>query len=325
MSNKFLNLLISSAGRRVELIQSFREAAQKIGCALRVIAVDVDPSWSPACQVADQAYEVPRCTAANFISKILEIVEKESIHLLIPTIDTELLIYAQNHHLFAEAGVRLHLADLKTIEIFRNKAKTMRVLLEAGIAVPQTRLLENFSWGEISPPLILKPLAGSCSQGIIKITNQAEWIEAVVSEKAAYLVQSLCSGKEYTVNAYYCEGRLISAVPHYRYFVRAGEVCFAETQHVPGVEEVAEQIGRLFQLSGAICFQGFAEKGRFVVIEINGRFGGGYPLAQRAGAAMTKWLIEEVLKRPPQYTKAWQKGVRMLRYDAAVFVETASA
>ena len=58
----------------------------------------------------------------------------------------------------------------------------------------------------------------------------------------------------------------------------------------------------------------------FKVFEINARFGGGYPLAHRAGAPFSRWLLEEAAGRPGSAHNDWEEGVTMLRYDAAMFV-----
>jgi carbamoyl-phosphate synthase large subunit len=55
------------------------------------------------------------------------------------------------------------------------------------------------------------------------------------------------------------------------------------------------------------------------LFEINARFGGGYPIAHHAGATFTKWLLEEAAGMPSSANNEWRSGVRMLRYDQAVF------
>ena len=58
------------------------------------------------------------------------------------------------------------------------------------------------------------------------------------------------------------------------------------------------------------------------VIEVNARFGGGFPLAREAGADFPRWLVEEVAGLPSTAREdGWQDGLVMLRYDAAVFVD----
>jgi carbamoyl-phosphate synthase large subunit len=71
---------------------------------------------------------------------------------------------------------------------------------------------------------------------------------------------------------------------------------------------------------GALCFQAIVgPDGDASVFEINARFGGGYPLAHRAGGQFARWLVEERLGLPVSAHDAWQDGLMMLRYDAALF------
>jgi carbamoyl-phosphate synthase large subunit len=57
------------------------------------------------------------------------------------------------------------------------------------------------------------------------------------------------------------------------------------------------------------------------ILEINARFGGGYPLAHRAGAPFTQWLLEEATDRSSSAHDDWRPGVTMLRYDEAIFID----
>ena len=62
------------------------------------------------------------------------------------------------------------------------------------------------------------------------------------------------------------------------------------------------------------------------VIEINARFGGGYPLSYAAGADFPAWLLEDVLGLSSSANAdGWRDGVVMLRYDDAVFVDCEAA
>src|SRR5207237_226248 len=79
------------------------------------------------------------------------------------------------------------------------------------------------------------------------------------------------------------------------------------------------------QAFGAMNFQCFlGVDGVARITEINGRFGGGYPLAYHAGADFPRWLIEAALGREvdrPEYFDQWDDGCTMLRYDDAVYVK----
>ena len=58
---------------------------------------------------------------------------------------------------------------------------------------------------------------------------------------------------------------------------------------------------------------------RWVAIELNPRFGGGYPLSYAAGANYPDWLIREYLldEDVPEF-EGWQDRTAMARYDDEV-------
>jgi carbamoyl-phosphate synthase large subunit len=58
------------------------------------------------------------------------------------------------------------------------------------------------------------------------------------------------------------------------------------------------------------------------LIEINARFGGGFPLAWAAGARTTRWAIQFGAGLPPLPAALdWKSEVKMLRYDQSVFMD----
>jgi carbamoyl-phosphate synthase large subunit len=138
------------------------------------------------------------------------------------------------------------------------------------------------------------------------------------------VIEERASGLEYTVNVLIGRGgRVLSAVPHRRLEVRAGEVSKGVTTKDQRLLDLALRLGgALPEAFGALNFQCFlGDDGLFRVIEINPRFGGGYPLAHRAGVNFPKWLIEETLDLPSTSRfDEWEDGLAMLRYDEAVFI-----
>ena len=62
------------------------------------------------------------------------------------------------------------------------------------------------------------------------------------------------------------------------------------------------------------------QHGRIEVIEINARFGGGYPVAHFAGANFIKCLLQEMHHEGlSDEALNWTPGTVMLRWDDAVF------
>jgi len=287
--------------------------------------VDMDPSWSPACEAADVAYMVPRCTAIEFMPRMLDICRKEKVDLVIPTIDTELLPYVEHKDLFKEIGTDIHIGDAKFVAVARNKEETIQLLKSHNIPVPDSwntadimKKRENISF-----PLFIKPNGGSCSKGISVVSSMEE-MQEIIEGKEDLLIQEVCAGQEYTINCFYDRnGECVSCVPHLRKFVRDGEVCFALTEKVPAFTSIAHQLSKIFNgIWGCICFQGFKkEDGSVKVFEINARFGGGYPICDYAGGTYARWILQDVIGIAPDYHDNWREGVRMLRYDEAFFTE----
>ena len=283
----------------------------------------MDPSWSPACQIANYKYKVPRCSHPRFFDCVLEICNKHRVDLIVPNIDAELIGYAENQSSFKANGTEILISSLNFIRTTRDKGLTARMLKINEIPVPFTWEMEKAirHARDITYPVLIKPRAGSSSQGIAIVKSQKELIDQAVAP-ASYIVQEFCRGEEFTINCFYdISGKCVACVPHFRKFVRAGEVCFAQTIRVQEFRTYADKLSQIFPgIRGPICFQGFKnETGPSGIIEINARFGGGYPICDQAGGTFAKWILQEILGEIPDYNDDWQEGVRMLRYDAAIF------
>ena len=315
-------ILFSSAGRRVELIQCFQESAAALGLKARVVAVDVEPAMSAACQAADLALPVPRCGHPEFVEVLLGICAEHGVDLLVPTIDPELAVLSRHAERFDALGARIAVSRPAVVDLARDKLRTARFLAARGIAVPRSASVSevaaaphDWTW-----PVLVKPRSGSSSIGI-RVVSAPEQLAAVPAG-ADQMVQQLLRGDEYTVNLFFDHtGCLRCAIPHRRCEVRAGEVAKGLTARQPELERIAWLLGAALDgARGALCFQAIVDDaGAPAIFEINARFGGGYPLAHRAGARFAQWLLEEVTERPLSAHNDWQGGVLMLRYDHAIF------
>jgi carbamoyl-phosphate synthase large subunit len=323
-----VNILISSAGRRVSLMNCFRESLAELGISGRVIAVDATP-YSAAVQLADDFYLVPRCTDPQFIPEIQQICEQEEVHLVVPTIDTELPAYAAARECFRKQGTQIVISSPETVRICYNKILTHEWLVAQGFpvprqAAPEVVLADPRHW---TLPLIIKPIDGSGSLGV-RIVNSFAELASLVPKSNGIIVQECIQGAEHTINVFVDrQGRCLCAVPHFRMEVRGGEVAKGVTVKNARMMELANAVVESMPGAyGALNVQCFStSSSELKVIEINARFGGGYPLAHRAGAPIARWLIEGILGREPhELFDDWEDGLTMLRYDEAVFVPRAT-
>src|SRR5690606_27532394 len=98
------------------------------------------------------------------------------------------------------------------------------------------------------------------------------------------------------VDTYYDrQGDLTCIVPRKRIFVRAGEVNKGVTHRNEIVSYLKERLSQIDGAIGCLTMQFFLnqETKRFIGIEINPRFGGGYLLSYLAGENYPKFLIQE--------------------------------
>ncbi len=320
-------VLISSAGRRVELVRGFRSALGGLGLDGRVLAADRSP-LSSALQTADEGFLVPSCDDPAFLPEMVELCHKHSVDLIVPTIDPELPVYAAARDEFAAAGTAVAVASAELVAIAADKRRTHEWLIghsfpTVGQATPAEVRAEPEAWAF---PLVVKPRHGSAAIGVSLVHDAAEFDLAARVDDV--VVQTLASGMEYTVDALVDRsGRCVCAVPRRRIEVRAGEVSKAVTVRSAELEALAVAVcAALPGPYGVITLQIFHDDatGQMAVIEMNARFGGGFPLSREAGADYPRWLLEEITGLPSSATSAgWRDGLVMLRYDAAVFVDDA--
>lgn len=314
-------ILVTSAGRRVSLLRAFQEAANESPEVSKVLACDLNPELSSACQAADASFVVPRVTQADYVDRLLEQCERHGVGLLVPTIDTELPVLAENRENFESRGIHIVVSDPALIESCADKVAFADFIEQFGIPAPKVVEVEQAEF-----PLFIKQRFGSSSIGARVVDSSQELpIDAVDDGK--WILQELVDTDlydEFTIDLYYAkQGELMCAVPRLRIETRAGEVSKGRTDKGWLYEFLVEKLAHVPGARGCLTLQVFAahDRSQVVAIEINPRFGGGFPLSQEAGANFPKWLIEEyLLGQAPEFFDSWEPNLTMLRYDDAVFV-----
>jgi carbamoyl-phosphate synthase large subunit len=321
-----VTVLLSSVGRRSQLTETFRQALSELGVCGRVLGIDASPETASAAYLVDKCFSVGRCCEPGFIDEVLRIAIEEDVSLIVPTIDTELLAYATNRQRFLDQGTSVSVSDPEAVRIACDKVETHRWLLENGFPTPRQAEISKVlqSPAEWEFPLILKPRLGSASAGVTVVRSLAA-LRELAEDNRGLIVEEIARGDEYTINVFVEDGRCVSAVPHQRLETRGGEVSKGITVRDERLMRLAATIAeKLPGARGALNVQCFLDMdGRITVIEINARFGGGFPLANRAGAKFPLWLLEPLLDKPATVTPEWEDGLLMLRYDNAVFIRGA--
>jgi carbamoyl-phosphate synthase large subunit len=316
------NILITSAGRRVSLVRFFKNELYNFFPNSKVYTTDANPESSSACRVSDGFFKLPLVSDSAYIEKLLKLVIEKNIKLVIPTIDTELSVLAQNRNLFLNHGVKIVISDFEIVKIFSDKRLTHLFFENININVAKEYDKNNYQL-----PIYIKPFNGSNSVDNYYIQDENQITDYLLSNENLMFLEYLDHDihTEYTLDLYFdVNSNLKCLVPRQRIQVRSGEISKGITIKGPFVEEIWNKMKHVEGLKGAITMQVFVnnETLKLYGIEINPRFGGGYPLSYFAGSNYPKWIIQEYLldmKSIPIYND-WEENLMMLRYDDEVLV-----
>lgn len=315
------NILITSVGKRVSLVRIFQEALRKLSLQAKVYTTDMKPEMAPAGFVSDGCFKVPRVTDDNYINRLIDICYTNNIGLIIPTIDTELALLAENKSLLREKGVEVIVSSTDFVCACRDKRKTSALFQQLDICIPEIRDKYHPKF-----PLFAKPYDGSLSKDIYVIRNSEELTPEIMQHPKLIFMEYIdkTQYKEFTVDMYYGKDNKVKAIiPRERVEIRAGEINKGYTRKNYLVPFLKERMNYIPGVVGCICMQLFYNEMTHKVfgIEINPRFGGGYPLSYYAGANFAEYLLREYfLNESLSYTDSWKDNTLMLRYDSEVII-----
>jgi len=319
MSNSTINVMILSAGRRVELIQRFKRAAEKLGVKSEIVAVDASP-FAPALFFADDHHLISRIDSPEYVDQIIKLAKQKKISLIVPTIDTELLILSKNQKkIETESGAKVLISSQSVIDICRDKIKTAEYLESQGFIVPKT-VDHYYSIESLKFPLFIKPKSGSSSIGAYKINNkiQLEYYRDAIEDP---LLQGFIEGDEYTVDVFLdFNSKIISILPRLRMAVRSGEILRGKTVNNPIVIESVRKLMNILKPIGHITVQLILKDNVPTYIEINPRFGGGAPMSIDAGADSCEYLYRLLQGETLDYRSDFKFNLIFSRFDQSVCI-----
>ncbi|RNW25800.1 ATP-grasp domain-containing protein [Citrobacter werkmanii] len=312
------NILILSAGRRVELVTAFREAIASLNICGKVMCTDMFPELSSACMVADGYFKVPRATDEAYIDNLMTICQNNSIKLVIPTIDTDLEKLSRAKDSFSNIGCHISIPDLTFVSACRDKRKTADLFQRLNIASPKI-----YDINSIVFPCFCKPYNGSSSIGAFVLNNETDLTDDILNNMNNMYMELI--GKDYvevTVDCYFSkQNELKCLVPRERIETRSGEVSKGVTRKGVVYKYLLERLRKISGVVGCVTVQVFYNKdtGDIKGLEINPRFGGGYPLSYAAGANYPLYLLKEYMSDESiSFIDDWEADLLMLRYDAKV-------
>lgn len=334
-----MNILFTCAGRRNYLINYFKDVLNGDG---KIVAADMQLS-APALVDADIAIEVPSVYDADYIPKLLEICQKYQVKGLISLNDLELPILGSNISRFESIGTKVIIASNCAIDICFDKWETVQFCKEHNINTPLTfkseaNARDAIQKGLLKFPLVIKPRWGSASIGIefpdsfdeLELTYRLLKIklDKTILAKASnqdfensILIQEKIDGREFGLDILNdFNGSTVAVYVKEKLAMRAGETDKAVLRNNPELEELGYKIGNALGHIGNLDCDLFERNGEFYLLEMNPRFGGGYPFTHMAGgnypAAIIAWLKGEnydINQFKREYDQPYAKCDRMIK------------
>jgi len=330
-----MNILFTCAGRRNYLIKYFKEVLKTKG---KVIAVDNDLS-APALVNADLAIKVPSIYEPAYIAALKKIIKDYEVKAVISLNDLELPILSGYKDQLEKLGARVIISGVETIDISFDKWKTHLFFKSIGINTPKTYLsldeaLLALSDGQLQFPVIIKPRWGSASIGIdiaenykeLELAFQLQHIKvkktilANISSKDAdksILIQEKLNGDEYGIDILNdFEGHFYGSFARKKISMRAGETDKAISAINEDFDLMAKKIAKKTNHIGNMDCDFFVCGKEIYFLEMNPRFGGGYPFSHEAGvnipAIYVSWLNNE--KNVDKYNN-YKPNIAFSKYD----------
>jgi carbamoyl-phosphate synthase large subunit len=169
---KTTTILVTAVGGGVG--QTVIRATRMYDAHVRIVGTDADPG-AVGLYAADVAYVTRRYVDSGHMQQMQEICKRERVDLLIPGIDPEILLFAQERARFESVGTQVMAGSPHSVGICRDKLETSRYFRERGMPFVRTWRLEDLTPGaDLAFPVIAKPADGSASRGVRAVFSWEE-------------------------------------------------------------------------------------------------------------------------------------------------------
>lgn len=304
-----MNVLLTSVGRRAYMVKYFKDA---LGAGGQVHVCNSD-DLTVAFHYADKAVVSPLIYSEEYIPFLLKYCKENEIKILISLFDIDLLVLARNKEKFEAIGTRVIVSEPELISVCNDKWKTYQFLKENGFNTPKTYLtlqkaMLALECGELKYPIVIKPRFGCGSIALsiaedelallyyysrnVRTINKSylRYESESVEEKIIY--QECLKGQEYGADIINdLQGNFRQVNIRKKVAMRAGETDIAELVEEPSISKELERLGRLTGHIGNMDTDVFLVNGKPYILEMNARFGGGYPFSHIGGCNLPKAIV----------------------------------
>lgn len=307
-----MNVLLTSVGRRAYMVKYFKEV---IGAVGKVHVCNSD-NKSIAFKYADKKVISPLIYDRNYIPFLVEYCKENGIDIIISLFDIDLLMLAKHKTEFQKVGTKVIVSDPEIIEICNDKWMTYEFLKKNKFNTPRSFLkikdvIKCIADGSLLYPIIVKPRYGCGSisvaiahdeEDLVYLTKKAnkeittsylKYESSVTEEKIIY--QEYLKGQEYGADIINdLNGKNQNVIIRKKIAMRSGETDIAELVDEPVIQNALAKLGRVTKHIANMDCDVFLVDGKPYILEMNARFGGGYPFSHMGGCNLPQAIVNWV-------------------------------
>lgn len=282
------NILVSSASRKIPLVQSVVEARNRLALSALVLSGDIDEQ-AHAQHASDGLLKMPATVDGN-LEGLLAMVKDHEIGLIIPTRDGELEFWSRNRSRFEAFGTEVLVSDPDAIVTSIDKLAFAEFGESRGLPI-----IPAWATPEGSGPFVVKERFGAGSQSIgLRLDKQAALAHG--STLANPIFQPFVEGREISVDAWIDRQHKVKGlVLRERNEVVNGESVVTTTFRNAKLEVECRRALESLALRGPVVLQLIVDQNEQPhIIELNARFGGASTASIAAGLDIWYWSLLEM-------------------------------
>lgn len=285
-----MNILLSTIGKRNYLAKYFKEILPPES---KIIGTG-NSEHTIGFLACDYSFIIPSFTENGYSDAILEICEKEKINAIFTLSDLELPHISKLKFKLENMDISCFFPDEITVNRYHNKYETFLFLKKNNFVTPETFTSLDEAITNLGFPIIIKPMDGYASHGFMLVHDKESalnhWTKIENPIAQEYLRGNL-------INVEACSdtsGRILSFSSWKKHSSVAGETLIAESKIDFEAIDIIEKLLTLSPIPGPIDVDLIEHKGVLYILEVNTRFGGGYPISHLAGADFPKKLYDSI-------------------------------
>jgi len=284
------NVMISSAAKKVPLLQRVRQAAAKLHPEIGLIAADASDG-ALSRHFANTFWHMPLLSNLD-AGSLMRACRDRGVTGIVPTRDGELPFFAEHREALAAGGIAVMVSAPQAVQTCLDKLEFAEHCARFGLpAIPTMVQLPSDATGT----WVVKERHGAGSQRMGLNLDSVQARAHAQGLRHPVFQEYLGGFREFSADVYVDrQGRMKGCVVRSRDVIENGESQVTTTEDCPALVAMCERLVESLPFYGHIIIQAFVdEAGSVHLIECNPRFGGASSLSIEAGLDSFYWFLLE--------------------------------